>query len=134
MHRACNHGHLSTRFVRGAGNGKAHFSAGQIGNAAHWVNRFIGWTSCHQDFATRQQFRLKLGNQVLDDFIGFEHAPIACFTTGLVALPNTEHQRPVLGELRHIALGSGIDPHFTVHRRGQDQRYFTHRSGQAHEA
>jgi len=37
-------------------------------------------------------------------------------------------------ELRHIALGRGVLPHFAVHGGRQNQRHTLNRTGQAHEA
>ena len=48
-------------------------------------------------------------------------------------MAHAQHLGPISLQLRHVALGGGVRPHFAVHRRGQEQRHFVQRTGQAHQ-
>ena len=80
-----------------------------------------------------QQFGLEQRHHFLQQFVGFEHAPVAGFATSLFALPHTQHLGAVGGELRHVALGGRMRPHFTVHGGCEQQGHFVQWARQAHE-
>jgi hypothetical protein len=82
---------------------------------------------------TRQQFGLKESHQVLQNFFGLQHAAVTRFAAGLFALADIQHMRAIRCELRHVALGGGVLPHFAVHRRRKNQGHAVHGTGQAHQ-
>ena len=118
----------------GAGDGEAHLAAGKVGDAAHRVDGLVGWPGTDQHMLARQHLGRKKLHQLVQQLVGFEHAAIADFAAGLLALAHVEHMDAVGLELGHVALGGGVGPHFAVHGRSHDQRHGIQRAGQAHQA
>ena len=108
---------LCSRFVGCACQSKSHFPAGQIGDTTDWVDGLKSRPCADEHFFTLQDFGLKQGGQLVQQFIGLQHAPIAHLATGLVALAHPKYFCAILAQLRHIALRSGMRPHFFVHGR-----------------
>ena len=134
MHRPGHQTHVGTRHAGRAGNGKPHFSARQIGQAPDRINGLIGGASRHQNRFASQQLGRKERLQVFQNFFGLEHAAITGFAASLVTLPHIEHVDAIRTELRHIALGGRVGPHFPVHGWRDQQGDFVEGTGQAHEA
>ena len=65
---------------------------------------------------------LQEGNQVLDDFFRFQHAPVAGFAAGLLAAAGAEQGYAVNRERGHVALRCRVFPHLLVHCRCCQQR------------
>ena len=121
-------------FMGGTGNGKTHFPAGQIGDAAHRINRLVSRSGGHQHLLAQQQFGLEKGNDFFQQLVRLQHAAVARFATGLITAADVKHSGPVRLQLHHVALGSGMGPHLTVHGRRQQQRHLIKRARQAHQA
>ena len=134
MHRPCHQSHVGTRFTRSAGNGKTHFSARKVRDAPHGVDGLERRAGRDQHFLTCQHLGGKKGNHLFQQFAGLQHAPIAGFAAGLVAVAHTQHRGTVLRHLGQVALGGGVRPHLAVHGGRQQQGYTVDGPGQAHQA
>ena len=75
-----------------------------------------------------------MGNQVFQNFLWLEHAPVALLAAGLVARAHIQHKAAVGAQLRNIALGGRVRPHFPVHGRGNQKWHDGDRAGQAQKA
>ena len=122
-HRSGHQRHLSTGQRSGLRQRKAHFSAGQIGDAAHRVYGLVSRPGRHQHVFAKQGLGRKHADDLVQQFIGLEHAPVAGFAAGLLALTDAEHMRAIGAQLRHIALRGRVRPHFSVHGGSQQQRH-----------
>ena len=133
-HRPGHQRDLRAGLPRRTGNGKAHLAAGEVADTAHRVHGLKSRPGGDQNPPTLQHFGLEMGYQVFQNFLGFEHAPVALFATGLVARAHIQHKAAVGAQLRNIALGGRVRPHFPVHGGRDQQGHGGNRTGQAQEA
>ena len=134
MHRAGNQRDLGTGRACGTRHRKAHLAARVIGDAAHRVNGLERRSGRHQDMVADQLLGGQIGRQVFQNLGGLEHPAIAGLAAGLRAVADTQHHRTILSDLRHVALGGGVQPHFPVHGGREQQGYPVDRACQAEQA
>ena len=75
----------------GARDREAHLAAAQVGDAAHRVDGLEGRAGGDQHAAAGQQLGLEEGDQLVAQFVGFEHAAVADLAAGLVAAARAQH-------------------------------------------
>ena len=115
LHQAVHEGNARASGTAGAGECRAHFAAGQVGDAAHWVDGLEGGTGGDEHvFAAQGFFRPQIGQQ-FGQCGGLGHAPFAGFAAGQVAAFGREDGDAVGGELGDVALVGRIAPHVHVH-------------------
>ena len=115
--------------TRGLGNGKTHLAAGEVGDATHGVDGLVGGPCTDKHMVTRQHLGLKKRHHLGQQFVGFEHAAIAHLAAGLIALAHGQHVNAIGLQLRHVALGGGVGPHFAVHGGTHDEGHGAQRAG-----
>ena len=120
-HRPCDQAHLCAGFTRRPGQGEAHFSTRQVGDAAYWVDRLIGRPGSNQNMLADQGLGLKKCQQLIEQLQRFEHAPVTGFTAGLLALSDRQDRGAIRAQLGHIALRGRVSPHLAVHGRREQQ-------------
>ena len=120
--RAADERDGGARSARSAGDGKAHAAAGQIGDAAHRVDGFERGTGRQQHMFASKMLGLEMYDDRFQDFRGFQHAPLAGFSARLFAGGGAENRHAVCAQCGDIALCGRFSPHFTVHRRGDEER------------
>ena len=120
-HRPGHQCDLGASLVRSPGHGKTHFAAGQIGDAAHRVNGFVGRPGGDQHALAGQGLGCKKSDQVFKELFRLEHAAVTCFAAGLKATAHAQHHGTVSLQLRQVALGGRVRVHLAVHGRGQQQ-------------
>ena len=91
---------ITGRSRRRARDRKTHLAAGAVRDATHRIDRLEGRPRGDEHAPARQQLRLKERDQLGKQFSRLQHAAIAGFTTGLVAVPNPQHGSAVGLELR----------------------------------
>ena len=120
--RSGNQGDFRAGFDGGAGDGVTHFSRTHVGDGAHCVDCFVGWSGSDQHALVFQQLGMPERFEILDQNFRFHHPPHAGFAAGLRAAGRAEDGDVVALELGDVAMGGGVVPHFPVHRRGDQER------------
>ena len=119
--------------MRCTSNCKSHFAARQIGNAAHWINRFVRGPGGHQNTLPRQHFGCGKSNDVIKQLVGLQHAAVTRLAAGLKANAHTQHHCPIALQLSQIALRCGVRIHFAVHGGRNQKRHSVYRSCETHQ-
>ena len=122
VRRAGDERDLRARIGAGLRERIAHFSAGMIGDDAHWVDGFLRGTSGDQNAFAGEQFGLRPSIERGDDFGGLEHAAIADFAARLVAVAGADDVNAVGFKRGDISLRGGVLPHLQVHGGRDDER------------
>jgi hypothetical protein len=91
--------HFGAGLARGARDRIAHLAGRQIRDAAHRVDRFIGRTGRDQHAFSRQELGLERCDQLVEQFVGFEHAAHAGLAAGLRSGGRAEDPDAVLAQL-----------------------------------
>ena len=120
--RAGYQGDNSAGLPGGAGDCVAHLAGRQVGDAAHWINRLESRAGGQQNALACQDFWLEGCDDVLQQLGRFQHPAHAVFAAGLGPGVGSEQFDAICCQLRHIAPGGGVLPHFDIHRRRYQQR------------
>ena len=132
-HRPGHQRDLGAGLVGGPGHGKTHLAAGQVGDAAHRVNGFVGRPGGDQHALAGQRLGYKKSDQVCEQLFRLEHAAVTGFAAGLITAAHAQHHSAVSLQLRQVALGGRVRVHLAVHGRRQQQRHGVNGAGQAHQ-